>query len=282
MKGAPWRNENLDGVTAILVLEDDSDLRSLLVQFLCDNRYDATGASSGPEAIALATKKKVSLLVADVRMEGMDGLECLAALRTAQPDLRSIIMTGYASEDAPGRAVELGADDYVYKPFKMRDLLTSVNRVLERVREREGYSGLLRRIFRRASPPPAIGLQELYDLAIQSFFVGVRSRKLRRNEALSIWDELERILGSDNTDEDRCQAYRCLIERMAALSRNEMGAPRRSWGIDPERFARFYDRLQRGEISVELLRIAPQLRDMRPEELAEDPALADLYRKTWS
>lgn len=265
----------------LLILEDDDALRKLLVKFFTTQSFDVNEARSGPEAIAVASRKKLDLFLTDVRMEGMDGLECLAALRQAQPGLKSIVMTGYASPDAPTRAMRLGADDYIYKPFQVKQLLVIVKRVLEKGREKEGYLGMLRGLLpqnARLERP----WEELRDLSYQSFYVGVRSRKLGREEALSIWDELEKLVREESTHPDLAQAYQCQIDRMAALSRADMFVPRPSpGGVEPERFARFYQRVRDGEVNQEQVAVAAPLRLLPEQSRAQALMLEELYRHIW-
>lgn len=268
---------------SILVLEDDTQLRTLLVQFLAQQKFDVQEARSGPEAIALGSRKRYDLVLTDVRMEGMDGLETLAALRQVQPGLKSIIMTGYASQDAPSRALKLEADDYVYKPFKVKDLLVSIKRVLDEGKEREGYLGMLnlRGLLGKKEQPHR--WEQLRDLAFQSFFVGVRSRKLTREEALSIWDELEGLV-RHHDEREASAAYQRLIDRIAALSRTDMQVPRRgsSDGVEPDRFGRFYQRVRTGELSPEQVRIAPHVRTLSRQQVEMSPKLMELYSKLWA
>ncbi|MEW6279112.1 MAG: response regulator, partial [Candidatus Eremiobacterota bacterium] len=104
----------------ILVLEDDSHMRGTLVRLLDEEGYQVSGVASGPEAIALSSRSEFDLIVADIRMEGMDGLECLASLRQVRPSMKSIVITGYASTDAPARALKVQAEDYLHKPFQLQ------------------------------------------------------------------------------------------------------------------------------------------------------------------
>lgn len=271
----------------ILVLEDDHELRNVIVEFLTMQKFETHGAQSGSEAIAVASRKPLDLLLTDVRMEGMDGLECLAAIRQAHPGLRSIVMTGYASQDAPSRALKLEADDYLYKPFQVKQLLTAVRRVLERNREREGYLGMLppfvRGFFSRSAAVER-SWEQLRDLALQSFYVGVRSRKLNRDEALSVWDDLEKLVKAQPSagEEELARGYQVLIDRIAALSRSDISMPRRGpEGVRPERFFHFFQRVQSGELSSEQVRVAPLLWSLPPATLEASPKLQELVSRIW-
>lgn len=120
----------------ILVLEDDDYLRGVLAKVLEESGYDVETARQGEEAVARASVSAFDLVVADVRMEGMDGLEALARVKQQQPGVSSVVVTGYASEADSIRAIRLGVGDYLKKPFGMSAFLDSVKSVLGRGSER--------------------------------------------------------------------------------------------------------------------------------------------------
>lgn len=242
----------------MLVLEDDLDFCELLTETMEARGLEALGVTSGPEAIALATRRPFDLLVTDIRMQGMDGLECLSALRKVRPAMRSIVMTGYASEEAPGRAVALGADDYLYKPFQLQDFMAAVRRVLEAPQERESYRARLAAFLSRFRQEARPEWEALRDLAFQTFYTAVRSRKLTELEAQGVWDELERLALSPASPSDLALGYRCSIDRVAALERSRLTPPRKPEQL---RFRRLYENVLSGRISPEQLKLAPYLRD---------------------
>lgn len=127
----------------ILVVEDDPLMLSALEILLEDEGYDVSTASSGMEAIEKAKGENYDLVVSDVRMAEMDGIETLSNVKKQQPDARSIVITGYASPDIPVQAIKLGVDDYIMKPFDDRQFVASVKRCLESFRLQKAYaSGL--------------------------------------------------------------------------------------------------------------------------------------------
>ena len=127
----------------ILVVEDDPLMLSALEILLEDEGYDVSTASSGLEAIEKAKSENYDLVVSDVRMAEMDGIETLSNVKKQQPDARSIVITGYASPDIPVQAIKLGVDDYIMKPFDDRQFVASVKRCLESFRLQKAYaSGL--------------------------------------------------------------------------------------------------------------------------------------------
>lgn len=124
----------------ILVVEDDPLMLSALEILLEDEGYDVTTASSGMEAIEKAKGENFDLVVSDVRMAEMDGIETLSNVKQQQPDARSIVITGYASPDIPVQAIKLGVDDYIMKPFDDRQFVASVKRCLESFRLQKAYT----------------------------------------------------------------------------------------------------------------------------------------------
>jgi len=127
----------------ILVVEDDPLMLSALEILLEDEGYDVFTASSGMEAIEKAKSESFDLVVSDVRMAEMDGIETLSNVKQQQPDARSIVITGYASPDIPVQAIKLGVDDYIMKPFDDRQFVASVKRCLESFKLQKAYaSGL--------------------------------------------------------------------------------------------------------------------------------------------
>lgn len=119
---------------SILIIEDDELMRASLELELEGAGYAVQSACSGLEAIALARQQHFDLIVTDVRMEGMSGLEALSALGEFQPAARKIVITGYANPDAPITALKLGADDYLLKPFSSEEFLRSVRHAFEQLR----------------------------------------------------------------------------------------------------------------------------------------------------
>lgn len=93
--------------------------------------YRVSLAENGLAAIELAKHQHFDLIICDIRMPGLSGLETLSALRAHQPEARNIVVTGYADPDAPITAVKLKVDDYLMKPFSSEQFLASVRKSLE-------------------------------------------------------------------------------------------------------------------------------------------------------
>lgn len=120
----------------ILVLEDDNDLREELVEALSDEGHHVFGAAAGAAAVTQAREQTFELVVTDVRMGGMDGLQALARLKDECPDLISLVISGYSSEDETLRAIRLGVGEFLKKPFALEVFLAAVERLLAVHRER--------------------------------------------------------------------------------------------------------------------------------------------------
>jgi DNA-binding response OmpR family regulator len=116
----------------ILVVDDDPAVTNMLRRGLAYEGYSVAVAASGPAGLALARQQPPDLVVLDVMMPGMDGLEVLKRLRAADTQLPVILLT---ARDAPAdqvQGLETGADDYVIKPFTFEVLLARVRVLLRR------------------------------------------------------------------------------------------------------------------------------------------------------
>ncbi len=122
----------------ILVLEDDPQMRDILRQVLEDEEYEVVAVDRGEKAIDAARDTSFDLIVADIRMEGVGGLEAIAQTKAVQPSIGTLIVSGYADPDETERAKQLQIGGYLKKPFKMQDFLLYVRTQLaERMRVKE-------------------------------------------------------------------------------------------------------------------------------------------------
>jgi DNA-binding NtrC family response regulator len=115
---------------SILVVDDERVMRDALQQLLALDGYDVVVAGSGDEALLSMPQRGVDLIVSDICMPGLDGLEVLERSRAANPRVGVILISGYATVDTAIEALRLGANDFLLKPFELDDLRRSVERVL--------------------------------------------------------------------------------------------------------------------------------------------------------
>jgi len=113
-------------ITKILIIEDDEEMRSLLRDFVEEEGYEADTVGDGYEAFRKLVKEPFDLVVTDVRMPGLTGLDILPRIRKLQPGIPIIVITAFGSEEVYRRALERGATAYLEKPIhfqKLRELI---------------------------------------------------------------------------------------------------------------------------------------------------------------
>ena len=117
----------------VLVVDDDETISSVVAGYLDRAGHEVSRIADGRAALDAMTEQRPDLVVLDIMLPGMDGLEvCLQARRT-YPDLPVVMLTALAEPDDRIAGLELGADDYVTKPFSPRELVLRVDSVLRRV-----------------------------------------------------------------------------------------------------------------------------------------------------
>ena len=121
---------------SILVVDDDHAVCRMLAQFLVDHGYQATTAYSGPEALALVKTEIPDLVLLDLRMPGMDGVECLRHLRAHLPNVPVMMVTAVDDELVAARCLELGAAEYLVKPVSLEQLRATLTKHLSLRRHR--------------------------------------------------------------------------------------------------------------------------------------------------
>jgi excisionase family DNA binding protein len=114
----------------VLVVDDEASIRDLLTRTLALTEYDVEAVADGRSGLDRLRLGPYDLLIADLRMPGMDGLTLIREARRLQPGLRVIIITGYSSEASAIEAVNLGVVGYLVKPFRVPQVLSSVARAL--------------------------------------------------------------------------------------------------------------------------------------------------------
>lgn len=119
----------------ILVVEDEDSVRSLLLRKLTRAGFTAVGAADGIEALALLREQDFGVVMSDINMPRLNGLELLQIIREAYPDAVVIMVTAYGDLEHAIAAMRLGASDYVVKPFDLDQLMNAVRQAL-RLRQR--------------------------------------------------------------------------------------------------------------------------------------------------
>ena len=115
----------------ILVADDDAVIRKGVLRILTEEGYEVETVSNGRAALERLEVTQFKLLVTDLKMPGMSGLEVLKSIRTFQPELPVVLMTGYAAIDNAVEAMKNGATDYLAKPFENDELIEKVKNAIK-------------------------------------------------------------------------------------------------------------------------------------------------------
>ena len=115
----------------ILIVEDEINMRRTLASVLKRKGYMVRGAGDGVESLNLLKQEDFDLILTDIRMPNMDGVELLKNVRKINPEIIVIVMTAYGSIENAVECMKLGATDYVTKPFSMDEIQVKIEKALE-------------------------------------------------------------------------------------------------------------------------------------------------------
>jgi len=166
VNGTPVPVERRSG--RILVVDDERSMRELLQIVLRREGHQVRLAESGPVAVAELEREPVDVLISDIKMPGMTGVDVLREAKRLDPDIVGIMVTAYASTESAVEALRLGAYDYLTKPFDVEELKAKVRNALERRTLRQ-ENVLLKRALRSSSAFSNIigrskAMQDVFDL----------------------------------------------------------------------------------------------------------------------
>jgi len=161
----------------ILVADDDESLRSILKQVLSMDGYEVNLTSSGEEALAAFKKEPFPLIITDIRMGKMSGIQLLQEVKRLRPDTQVIIITSNATLDTAITAIQAGAYDYLTKPFDDIALISSVaRRAVEKIRLIEENKSLLEKLKRKNEELEFVNLT-LKELTIRDGLTGLYNHR---------------------------------------------------------------------------------------------------------
>jgi len=116
----------------VLLVDDEEDFIENLSDRLSLRGLSVTSATRGAEALKLTDTEQFDLIILDLAMPGMDGLETLRRIRTKHPDTEVIMLTGHGSVKSGVEAIKLGAEDFLEKPVQMDELLQKIHQARNR------------------------------------------------------------------------------------------------------------------------------------------------------
>lgn len=132
----------------ILIVDDEADIRDLVAGVLGDEGFETRVAANSDGALAAIAERRPSLVILDVWLQGsaMDGIELLDVIKTRDPTLPVVVISGHGTLDTAVAAIKRGAYDYIEKPFQAEQLLLVVRRATETERVRREYEALKERV----------------------------------------------------------------------------------------------------------------------------------------
>ena len=132
----------------ILIVDDETHIRATLRGILSDEGYRVLDADDALQALSVIAVYRPDLVILDIWMPHMDGIELLDTLKTREPELPIIVVSGHGTIETAVRATKLGAADFIEKPFSLETLLRSVRRAMRKEANDD----------QDAAPPPPLSL----------------------------------------------------------------------------------------------------------------------------
>src|SRR5262249_40993722 len=205
--GAAIQEGEACGRGHILAIDDDPSVRQVIVNYLGDNDFRVTALPSGREMPAVMAREMVDLVVLDLRMPGEDGMEIARKLRE-QSDIPLIMVAARKEEAERVMGLELGADDYLTKPFSPRELLARIKALLRRS---------------RSQPSVVHGLQRVRAYRFCGYELSVRLRRLAcpGGDTLSLTNSEFNLLAAF------LAAPQCVLSRDQPLRQSPLHNPER-------------------------------------------------------
>ena len=154
----------------ILVVDDDPQIRNLLNEYLTENGMRVSSAASGREMTQILQDETIDLVILDLRLKDEDGMSLARSLRERLA-ISVIMLTGVREEADRVMGLELGADDYVTKPFSPRELLARIRTVLRRA---------------KSAAPDTVPRREIRAYRFGGFELNLRTRRLKRQDGRAI------------------------------------------------------------------------------------------------
>ena len=130
----PPEAEAWQATGGVLVVDDEPAIRDLLFEGLRDSGFECSVAANGSEALEALRRRCFALVLSDIDMPGMDGVKLLQRVKEAHPDVEVVMITGVVDVEVALRAMRMGANDYLTKPFNLEEVRLTVERALEKRR----------------------------------------------------------------------------------------------------------------------------------------------------
>lgn len=190
----------------ILLVDDEETLRWALQNTLLDDGYDVEDTNDSVEALEMAKKRRYDLVISDLTMPAMNGVQLIAEIKKANPAIRAIIMTGYGSTEAVIEAMHTGVSDFITKPFKLEHMKKVIRKVLSE-NENTGTNAYSEKNHRNEEPLPCEVYTDKHKGA--SYIVQDETEKANRafydavetdDRQLALFGTFSREAGVENLD----------------------------------------------------------------------------------
>ena len=188
----------MNSKVSILLVDDEPDIIEVLEIVLQDEGMEVSKSSSAQAALELLRQREVDIVISDIRMPDMSGVELLKEAKQLAPDTVFVLMTAYASTETAIEALQHGAYDYLTKPFKMDELLAIVRRSLEKKSLKHEAAGL-------QSGMEAQQGQKLFQALHRSQLVGKSQKMLevyRTIGTVAVGESTVLIMGESGTGKE--------------------------------------------------------------------------------
>jgi DNA-binding NtrC family response regulator len=172
-----FKGEHMEQRGAVMIVDDDTALLDVLRSGLLSEGYPCEAAGEGTSALELIRKTPFDIMIADIDLPGMNGLDLVKKAKSLRPEMAVIVVTGFIEEFSYDEAIEAGASDFIKKPFTLRELLAKMNqiRIQDELQKRE-----------KELKKKVKELEEFYDMAV--------GRELRMKELKEEMEELREEL----------------------------------------------------------------------------------------
>lgn len=206
----------------ILVVEDDRFFRDMFADLLIGQGYDVTTASSGPEGLEILAVQPFDLVVTDLVMPDVDGMEILAKARETEPSVDVIMVTGNANMESAIFALKHGARDYIVKPINSDEFLHSVAQCMEQRRildENEELKCMLELYQNSQAIAGCLEIERLYHLILEAF---AREIGVSRALALFLTENKLELMETKGLTAAIAEHYSSVIQ--TCISKNILGS----------------------------------------------------------
>ena len=180
----------------ILVVEDERPIRSFIITNLKRNDFEVLEAERGHEALRLVKLEKPDLVLLDVRLPDIDGFQICKEISTSCPEVSIIMLTALGQDLDKVKGLELGADDYIIKPFNPMELIARIKAILRRVNKKNQESGICIGPFRIDLQAQSIYKNDVLleltprEFCLMKVFINNINKALSRDEILNlVWGE---------------------------------------------------------------------------------------------